>query len=351
MPPDEMSNGQDRPHPADASLRELAASGRLFSAAEDSVAQADLRGAAYTVAWPLVWHRHTRRMEIRKGHPACATSLRQMTDPCLDRFEDDVDAVVDYLLAHGKRPIHNLEGWITSRITMATVDGHRKRRGARGALQRVRIPGWLSSALGSDTWLVGLAGWIIEWVGVAATAGTELWPLGVWAERYALVTGDPAGAAPTQVARDVERVLGVMRRVRPAWYAAHIERPLGLKQPSAVGIPTTDHEPADAARLRAERADDRLVALAAAATDAISDALAAGEDPAAVVPRVIRALFLSPANAATAIDALPGEDLAAGTERLTAVLADERPLGKLVDDVIAIVSATGTGLGHRDGRP
>jgi hypothetical protein len=288
-------------------------------------------------------------MELKKGHRACAVSLRHMADPCLDRFEDDVLAVIDYLFVNGKKPIHNLEGWITSRLAMATVDGHRKRRGARGALQRVRVPAWLGAAVQHDRWLVGLAGSIIEWVGVVATAGTDLWPLDAWAERRGEVTGDPAGSTPGRVAVEVDRILVVMRRTRPAWYAAHIEHPLGLKQAPTVGDIGTPHDPAEAARLRADRADDQLMALAAAATDAISDALATGEDPAAVVPRVLRALFLSPAIAATAMDALPGEELAAGAERLAAVLADERPLARLVEDVVTIIAATGTGL-SRSGR-
>ena len=335
MPPDETPDGVRPSHPAATSLRGLAAEGQLGSV--DLDAQGELRGAAYAIVWPLVWQRHTRRIEIGKGHHACASSLHGMAGPCLDGFHDDVEAVVDYLFVNGTRPIHNLEGWIISRIRMATVDGYRKRRGRRGALQRVRVPGWLAAALEYDPGLVDLAGSIIEWVGLPTTAGTELWPLQAWADRRAVAMGDPAGSRPDRVAADVERVLATMRRTRPAWYASYIERPLGHKQAPTGASPVTEREAPEAARARAERADAELVTLAAAATDAISAALAEGEDPTVAVPRVLRAVFLSSTPAAPVLDVAPGEEPADGTEQLTTLLTDEATLARVVQDVLRVV--------------
>jgi hypothetical protein len=337
------------PHPAEYALRELAASGRLATielAAEDPV-----RAAAYAIAWPLVWQRHTRRLEIGKGHAACAASLRGMAAPCLDRFHDDVEAVVEYLFARGGKRIHNLEGWITSRIGMATVDGYRKRRGRMGALQRVRVPNWLATALGHDRELVDLAASIIEWVGVPATAGIDLWPLQAWADRRAAATGDATVVRVERIAADIERVLTAMKGVRPDWYATYIERPMGHKQVPALAVPAPDQDMAEAARARAQREDAERIQLAAAATDAISAALTIGEDPADAVPRVLRAVFLAGPAGAPVIDAIdvePGRDPAEGSARLATVLEDEAALAGLVDRVLGVVRATGPGLvrGH-----
>jgi hypothetical protein len=331
----ETSDGSRPPQLAVAALRERAAAGRL--AALDPEDVAELRSAAYTVVWPLVWQRHTRRIEFGKGHPACASSLSGMAGACLDRFHDDVEAVVDYLFAGGSRQIDNLEGWITSRIAMATVDGYRKRRGQRGALQRVRVPGWLATALANDRELVELAGSIIEWVGLPGTAGTELWPLQVWADRRAVRNAGPTGARVEQVAADVEQVLATMRRTRPDWYASYIEGPIGQKQVSLVVVPVDEREGPDAARQRAERSDAELVGLAAAATDAISTALAAGEDPASAVPRILRAVFLGGPPADPAIDVAPGDEPVDGVERLATLLANEAALARLIDAVLEIV--------------
>jgi hypothetical protein len=341
--PDSTPEGIPRTHPAEATLRELAFTGRLGPTAPHRTDWPELRGAAYTLVWPLVWHRHTRRIEAGRGHRQCAAALDQMADQCLDRFEDDVEAVVDYLFTNGRRPIHNLEGWITSRMAMATVDGHRKRRGARGALQRIRVPGWLIDRLDADPWLVSLAASIIEWVGVPVTAGTELWPLDVWTDRRAAMVG-PSDTRTGAVAADVEHVLDVMRRTRPAWYEAHIEGPLGRKQPPACA-PVQPETP-DTARARAERADDNLIALAAAATDAISAALAEGDDPAVAVPRVLGALFLGPRSAAAALDVPPGDGPGDGTDRLAAILTDEAALARLVQQVLSVVNGADRPVGR-----
>jgi len=333
------------PHPADCALRELAASGQL--ATIDPASRSTLRAAAYAIAWPLVWQRHTKRLEIGRGHAACAASFGSMTAPCLDRFHDDVEAVVDYLFARGGRCIHNLEGWIASRIGMATVDGYRKRRGEVGALQRVRVPNWLADALDHDRDLVQLAGSIIEWVGLPGTAGLHLWPLQAWSDRRAAATGDAAVVRVEQIAVDVERVLTTMKRVRPPWYATYIERPMGRKQVPTLAVPAPDQHVAQAARARAERTDAERIQLAAAATDAISAALAQGEDPAVAVPRVLRAVFLTGPGAAVAIDVGPGDELADGTARLATVLEDEVSLAGLVDSVLSVVCGSDQGLDRR----
>src|SRR6185369_13070063 len=103
-----------------------------------------------------------------------------------------------------RHPIKNLEGWVASRIRPATVDGHRRRRGLRGAQQRPRVPAWLAAELGGEPWLTTLATRILEWVGVTTTAGTELWPLDAWAELRTTVTDDPVRSGPAHVRADVE---------------------------------------------------------------------------------------------------------------------------------------------------
>ena len=141
-----------------------------------------VRGAA-EIAAPLVFLRVTRPMERRRGHHRCAAGLGQLAHDCLDRFHDDVDAVLHDLFAHADLPIGNLEGWLTMRMPRATVDGYRRRRGERGAPQRPRVPVWLATELGDEAWLVELAKAILDWAGTDATAGGSLWPLTAWAER------------------------------------------------------------------------------------------------------------------------------------------------------------------------
>jgi hypothetical protein len=313
-------------------LREVAAAGRLASVdAETPDVITSLRRAAYELAWPLVWSAHTRPLENRKGHHACARSVSALADACLDGFHDDVEAVVRYLFAYGKQRIGNLEGWLTSRITAATVDGNRRRRGALGAQQRPRVPGWLATALRHDPWLVTLARLVIEWVGVRATAGRHLWPVDTWGEirqRLAPGRGHPH---PADVERDVDHVLEVMRTARPQWYATYIETPLGRKQaPVAARHPddapvsplvlTDDHERDDAA----------LSVIADAAVRAVQLGLAAGGEPRTVVRRVLSTLFLGPARSSPGIADLPLVRPPLD-EHVRAVLAGD------VDDLVEIV--------------
>ncbi|BEL06354.1 hypothetical protein Q0Z83_045450 [Actinoplanes sichuanensis] len=272
-------------------LRELADSGRLAATAAtaDPAQRAELTGAAYDVAWPIVYARVTRRFELLRGHPVCATGVANLADECLDRFHDDVEAVVADLLQHARRPVRGLEAWISRRLVAATVDGHRRRRGARGALQRPRVPGWIADGLGRDPWLTALALEILTWVGVSVTAGAEVWPVEAWAQRRAAVTGDWAGSTPAVAARDVETVLAVIRR-RPRWYESYVERPLGAKQPPValfageVVTPLALNDPDD-------RIETELLQLAADAVQAVEARLSGGEPAEKAVAEVIRTVF------------------------------------------------------------
>jgi hypothetical protein len=269
-------------------LRELAQEGRLaeVAAARDAKRSA-LTAAAYEIAWPIVFARLTRRFEQRRGHTVCALGVDRLADECLDRFHDDVESVVDDLLTHARKPVRDLEAWIAGRLTAATVNGHRRLRGRRGALQRPRLPGWLAAALGHDPWLTALAVEILVWVGVRTAAGAGLWPLDAWAHQRATVTGDWQHSEPSRVNRDVEAVLTAMRG-RPDWYDAYVERPLGHKQ-----APVWTGEPARAFSLPDphQQVDAELLRLAADAVRVIDRRLADGEAAKAVVVDVIRAIF------------------------------------------------------------
>ncbi|WP_430784720.1 hypothetical protein [Actinoplanes sp. G11-F43] len=273
-------------------LRDLAAEGRLASAA-GGPERIGLVAAAYELVWPIVFTRVTCRFERQRGHTVCATGVGSLADECLDRFHDDVEAVVDDLLSHARQPIRQLEAWITTRLNAATVNAHRRRRGERGALQRPRLPGWLATGLGRDPWLTALATDILTWVGTTGTAGEQLWPADSWAQKRGLVTGDWAGSDPATVSREIEQVLAVMRG-RPRWYESYVERPLGAKRPPMVamatdiyGEPLVPPPPAAAA----DRADAELSDLAGAAVRAIAARVRRGEPPETVVVEVIRTIF------------------------------------------------------------
>ncbi|MFF1613587.1 hypothetical protein ACFVYA_37980 [Amycolatopsis sp. NPDC058278] len=315
----------DTTGPADvAGVRRLARDGLLAgsAAAARPRALARLRGGVYTVAWPLVFTRITKPLEHRRRHADCARGLEWLRPDCLDRFHDDVEAVVDHALRRATSPIENLEGWLATRLTPATVDAHRRRRGEIGALQRPRLPAWLAGALGGDPWLCDLAVRILVWVGVPATAGAELWPLDGWAARRAEVTGEPPATRDT-LDREVSRVLTAMR-TRPAWHAEHVERPLGHKQPPVAPMPA--ELPALELVGEHELADARLAGLAEQALRAIETRLNRGEAPAAAVTEVVRTVF--------------GEHTADGTARddwLAAALADQDRLAEIVTTVLAIL--------------
>lgn len=318
-------------------LRTLAGQGRLADVAASAgpMLRTELSGAAFSVAWPIVFVRLTRGLELRRAHAACATSVFRMADECLDRFYDDVEAVVDDVLAHATTPIRNLEAWIATRLNAATVDGHRRRRGQRGALQRPRLPKWLSASLGEDPWLMELATQILLWVGVSATAGAEVWPLDGWAVRRATVTGDRVHSDPALVAREVGTVLTAMR-TKPSWFADHVERPFGHKQAPVVSANSSIELPPLLLADRAALDDAHLADLASEALEAIQARLRRGQDVMTAVTEVIHVVF--------GVD-VGGHDIDCPPlvapdyeERVAAVLGDSTQVERVVAAVLRIVT-------------
>ncbi|MEV5689701.1 hypothetical protein [Micromonospora globbae] len=319
-------------------LRDLARRGELaaHAAAAEPETRARLAGAAYDIVWPIVFARVTRPIENRRGHWSCASSVRMLTDECLDRHHDDVEAVVTDLLVGAKVPIVDVERWVAARLTAATVDGHRRRRGQRGALQRPRVPVWLAAELGGDPWLTDLAVQILTWVGLPATAGSQLWPLESWARRRESVTGDPAGGDEATVAREVEQVLTAMRR-RRKWYADYVERPLGRKWAPVIALAgeTVGDPPPLLAVGPAEQDDARLTELASAAVEAISSRLRSGADPVDTVVRVIGVVF-GGGTGSEEIDRTP-DDLPATDAWVSALLSDPAATRRIVGEVLRII--------------
>lgn len=326
--------------PADvAGVRELARAGRLARSASAAPPRdlARLRGAVYTVTWPLVFARITRPLELQRRHPDCLRGLEWMRPDCLDGFHDDVEAVVEHALRRATDPIQNLEGWLATRLSPATVDAHRRRRGEIGALQRPRLPAWLGDALGGDPWLGELAVRILLWVGVPTTAGGELWPLAGWAARRAEVTGEPPAGHDHRetLGREVRTVLAAMR-TRPKWYAEHVERPLGHKRAPVAPMPADSSSELTALELvRPHEVDDaRLTGLAEQALRAIEARLARGQDPGVAITAVVRVVFGTAAPAT--LDRLPHN----GSTRddwLSAALADEARLARIVATALAVL--------------
>src|SRR5688500_7357345 len=64
-----------------------------------------LRRGAYEVVWSIVFDGLTRRIERQRGHRRCSLGIQYLEPDCLDRFQDDVEAVVDDLLRYGSVPI------------------------------------------------------------------------------------------------------------------------------------------------------------------------------------------------------------------------------------------------------
>ncbi|MGI5243737.1 hypothetical protein [Dactylosporangium sp. CA-139066] len=318
-------------------VRTLARRGVLAAtvARADRADRARLTGGAYDIAWPVVFNGLTQGLERRRGHLACATSVRHLADDCLDRFEDDVEAVVHDVVRSARKPISNLEAWIASRLNAATVDGHRRRRGDLGALQRPRPPKWLATALGDDPWLVHLAVQMLVWVGQSATAGLELWPVESWTAERAERTGDWA-AGRAMVRRDIERVLAAMRR-RPDWYAAYVERPLGRKEApvsrgTVVAVAGAD-DPMLALVDPADNDDAYMRALAYEAVVAIRGRIAKGVPAAQAVTDVIQLVFGDDGD--IAIGRAPRGD--AGDERVGRLLRDAGERTRIVAAVLAII--------------
>ncbi|GIF73003.1 hypothetical protein [Asanoa siamensis] len=332
---------QRRPPTAAEVFRELVRRGLLAKALRDAPAdeRRRLRAGATEIVWPLVFLRVTRGVERTRGHHRCTLGVHRLAPDCLDRFHDDVEAVVDHLLAHANQPIDNLEGWITATLRRATVDGYRRRRGARGALQRPRVPGWLADALGREAWLVELARSVLEWVGTDATAGTSLWPVTALAQRRAAFTGDHVAGEPV-VRAEIEIVLDVMRQ-RPAWYAKHVDGPLGHKR-APVHFAARDEsggyaEPEPLTLVDPHEQNDALMlALAAAAVDLIEARIDAGEEPHIVVTEVVRAVF-GGLPAGHDLDRAPGAD-PAGPDQVVALISDPDRLNRVVEAVLELLN-------------
>jgi hypothetical protein len=334
--------------PADGSapesrLRNLAERGELHLAASQGPppARAELRSAAFGIALPLVWERHTRPLEIRKSHWPCTGSISRLAPDCLDGFTDDLEAVVGALISY-RRPIGNLEGWLTQRMANAIKDGNRIRRArVMGAQQRVRVPAQVSAELGGNPWLVSLAGRVLQWAGVQNTAGAGLWPLSAWAEERARITGEwDADGGPGQVARELNTVLAAMQRCDPVWYERYVERPLGRKWApvahdpgDAPGTESSRRAGASPAWLelvpRSERDDSRLLELAAASLGLIQVGLTANRKLADVVAEALSMTFLGPRSVCSEMDERPldtGHDTL-GT--VAAILADPAALARV----------------------
>ncbi|GAA3294958.1 MULTISPECIES: hypothetical protein [Dactylosporangium] len=319
-------------------IRRLARRGELAV----SVANADsqerhrLVGGTYSVAFPVVYSGLTRGLEKRRGHNGCAISVRHLTADCLDRFQDDVEAVVHDVVRRAVEPIADLDAWIGGLLTSATVDGHRRRRGAIGALQRPRPPKWLVAALGGDRWLVHLSVQILVWAGHPSTAGAEVWPTSTWAEERSRITGDWGAVA--DVHRDIDTVLRAMR-TRPAWYERYVEGPLGHKR---APVPWFEPETVDGSAGRAldlvgagERDEVHLQDLAHEAMTAIQARLRAGEDAPSAVADVVELVFGS--GGRPPIDRLPLEaDL--GGEHVTRMMRDRAERDRITAAVLAIVA-------------
>jgi hypothetical protein len=328
----------DPRRPADE-VRALARRGVLATtvAGATPAERARLTGGAYDIAWPVVFTGLTQGLERRRGHLTCATSVRHLADECLDRFEDDVEAVIHDVVHSARKPIENLEAWIASRLNAATVDGHRRRRGAIGALQRPRPPKWLVAALGGDAWLVHLAVQMLVWVGQPATAGMEVWPVESWTAMRYEFTGDWT-AGPPDVRQDIDRVLGAMRR-RPDWYAHYVERPLGRKQAPVLWVlPGSDDAGAEHPSLplvdQADLDDAYLRSLAYEAVVAIRARITRGEPAEAAVTDVIEYVFGDHGD--IGFDR-PPHAVDPHADRVLLLLRDAQERRRIVEAVLAVV--------------
>ena len=277
---------------AAAHVRVLAHHGLLAQHAKTAcpAGRAWLCRGAYEIIWPVVFEGLTRVIERRRGHPTCGAAVEHLEPECLDRFHDDAEAVLDDLLRHAGIPIHNLEGWVRSRLIPASVDGHRRRRGERGALQRPRLPKWLLRLLGDDPWLPALALDILTWVGVPVAAGTSPWPYAAWAERRAAATGD-SRSSEHDAARDVETVLAAMRH-NGAWYERFVRSGPSVANTLRCWPPP---EPGSwrtwRSLTRRDALDVEQLELAGTALDVMSARLARGDDHRSVITDVLGTMF------------------------------------------------------------
>ena len=314
-------------------VRDLARRGLLATtiASASGTHRLRLTGATYSIAWPIVYRRLTQRLEVGRGHVSCAVSVGHLAAECLDRFENDVEAVVDDVSRRASTRIENLEGWIASRLVPATVDGHRRRRGENGALQRPRVPTWLASELNDDPWLIDLATQMLIWVGTPSTAGYELWPTESWMVRRCERHGGWSVYGEADVRADIRAVLHAMRR-RPQWHQRYVEVPLGHKQTPVASTAQIDDR--SAARPDAGTEHERLLtALAHSAVQLIRARLSGGERARRVVPEVLSTVF--------GADVGDGHVGRAYDDRLELALRDAAELDRIVTTVVQIVD-----IGH-----
>lgn len=316
-------------------VRELARQGTLAAYIEQATEneRRRLRADGYELLYPLVFVRLTRRFEAQRGHRDCMVSVSGLRPDCLDRFHDDMDAILDDLFRNARIPIRNIEGWVSRRMIAVTIDAYRRRRGERGALQRPRTPRWLAQELRHNSRLMEVAVEMLEWVGLDATAGAYDWPIEAWAAQRVGVIGDYDSACRS-VVQDIAAVIAAMR-TRPKWYANYVERPMGRKRPPLViahqDSPESPPHPAQAV-LAAHVADDaRRAELAALAVAVISARAERGHDIRAVVIEVISTLFGS-GTGSEDLDRLPGYD-PGDDERVDFCLADP----ETVDRIVAVV--------------
>ena len=327
---------------AERELIESARAGRLSEHLES--AQGHGRQALYSMMSRVVFQCLTRPVELRRGHPRCAAGPAGMAEDCHDRHQDDVAALHAHLLRHAGQRFENLEGWLASRATRASIDAYRERRAERGALTRPRLTVWLARQLGENEWHRTLALNILEWVGVTATAGPLTdWPLGAWAQQRTRFEPGPE-FTEVQVAEEVEHILRTMR-TRPKWYADYVERPLGRKQAPLVPAQRPGgedlREPEYVASVEPDEAQDALLTeLATAAITSIGTRLARGQSAREAVAEVIGTVFgVAPETGAEQMDRTPdrGQEPDAAECAARLILVPE-VLDRVVDTVLELIA-------------
>ncbi|NUT98731.1 MAG: hypothetical protein HOY78_42690, partial [Saccharothrix sp.] len=89
-------------------VREMARRGELadYAATATGEQRRRLRAETYALVQPVVFHQLTRRLELNRGHRACAVGVSRLDDPCLDRFHDDMDAVLEDVFRNARVPVH-----------------------------------------------------------------------------------------------------------------------------------------------------------------------------------------------------------------------------------------------------
>jgi hypothetical protein len=323
-----------------AALPLLAAEGRLASTVAGLPAgcRRAAHAGAFLIADPVVYLRQTRRLERDRGHYDCATSIARMRTGCRDQHTDAVLATIDHVFRATAR-IKNLTAFIAGCTRNAVVDAHRRFRGSRGALQRDRVPCWLSTRLGDDPWLCELARLVIEFVGTDVTPGYDLWPVHGWALRRASYRGDgPEQADLGATIRELDQVLRTMRSRRPKWFAEKIEGPLGRKEAAVAPPLESDGQEITRPALRtvdvSAHDDARQRELAAVALTGIVQRIRAGEEAAQVVREVVTTVFTTGPD--LAVDEVPHCAASIG-ERASALVRDPAELERIVQRVLTVV--------------